>query len=67
MLGERCSVAVTMRRNKDRCLEVSERRSRKTMGASLDILFKAGNHERGSCEVGKSNIIAVMTNTLMTG
>ncbi|KAG1464114.1 hypothetical protein G6F56_005147 [Rhizopus delemar] len=57
MLGESCSVAVAMSRNKDRALEVSERRPRKSIGAKLDVLFKAGVHELGSCEAGKSNIV----------
>ncbi|CAO3698963.1 unnamed protein product [Rhizopus stolonifer] len=59
MLGERCSVAVAMSRNKDRSLEISERRPRKSMGAKLDILFKFGLHELGSCEAGKSNVVPV--------
>ncbi|SAM00658.1 hypothetical protein [Absidia glauca] len=55
-LGERCSVAVALGRNEDRALEVVERRVRKAMGAKVDILFKAGNDEVGTCEVGKDKV-----------
>lgn len=59
MLGEKCSVAVSLGKNEDRSLEVSEPRPRKSMGAKLDILFRAGIHELGSCEAGKSDVVPV--------
>ncbi|RCH85740.1 hypothetical protein CU098_004977, partial [Rhizopus stolonifer] len=58
-LGERSSAAVALGRNEDRCLEAVERRSRKAIGAKVDILFKICKEELGSCEVGKDNITIV--------
>lgn len=55
-LGERVSKAVSSARNAGRTMEAIERRPRKAMGAKLDILFKAGIHELGSCEVGKHDV-----------
>ncbi|ORE00766.1 hypothetical protein BCV72DRAFT_310646 [Rhizopus microsporus var. microsporus] len=58
-LGEKSSVAVTLGRNKERGLEAVERRTRKAMGARVDILFKVLSKELVSGEVGKSKITAV--------
>ncbi|CEG68934.1 hypothetical protein RMATCC62417_05092 [Rhizopus microsporus] len=52
-LGKRVSKAVSSAKNAGRAIKAIERRPRKAMGAKLDILFKAGIHELGSCEVGK--------------
>ncbi|CAO3610427.1 unnamed protein product [Mucor hiemalis] len=54
-LGERTSTSSALGRNEGRSLESSTRRGRKTMGAKVDILFKAGRYELGCCEVGKDN------------
>lgn len=55
-LGERVSKAVSSAKNAGRAIKAIERRLRKAMGAKLDILFKAGIHELGSCEVGKHGV-----------
>ncbi|GAA5805937.1 hypothetical protein HPULCUR_011463 [Helicostylum pulchrum] len=54
-LGERASIAVALDKNDDRKLEAIDKRSRKNVGAKVDILFKICNSEPGSCEVGKDN------------
>lgn len=59
MLSERCSVAGAIARNNDRSLEGQEKRQRKIMGAKLDILFKSGTDELGSCEVGNDCFVIV--------
>jgi hypothetical protein len=58
-LGERCSVANSLRRNEGRCLESELRRAPKKIGAKVDMLFQEGAHELGCCEVGKSNVAIV--------
>lgn len=55
-LGERTSGAVALARNEHRGLEAREKRSRKAIGAKLDIVFKIGYNEHGSCEVGKDDV-----------
>ncbi|KAG1448716.1 hypothetical protein G6F46_011062 [Rhizopus delemar] len=55
-LGERASGAVALARNEHRGLEAREKRSRKAIGAKLDIVFKIGYDEHGSCEVGKNDV-----------
>lgn len=55
-LGERASGAVALARNEHRGLEAREKRSRKAIGAKLDIVFKIGYNEHGSCEVGKDDV-----------
>ncbi|KAI7891669.1 uncharacterized protein EV154DRAFT_420130, partial [Mucor mucedo] len=55
-LGERVSKAVSSAKNAGRSIEAIERRPRKIMGSKLDILFKAGIYELGSCEVGKHDV-----------
>ncbi|KAI9485629.1 MAG: hypothetical protein EXX96DRAFT_533968 [Benjaminiella poitrasii] len=55
-LGERASGAVALARNEHRGLETRERRPRKAIGAKLDIIFKIGNNEYGSCEVSKHDV-----------
>lgn len=56
-LGERCSIAVALGRNRDRSLEAVEKRPRKAMGAKVDIIFKIGGDELGTCEVGKDKVV----------
>ncbi|CAO0794212.1 unnamed protein product [Mucor circinelloides] len=56
LLGEVASGAVSLAKNKGRCLESKEKRQRKAMGARLDIMFKIGKQEYGTCEVGKSTV-----------
>ncbi|KAI9262801.1 hypothetical protein EDC94DRAFT_640527 [Helicostylum pulchrum] len=51
-LGERASIAVALDKNDDGKLEAIDKRSRKNVGAKVDILFKICNSELGSCEVG---------------
>lgn len=58
-LGERVSTACSLGRNESRGLEGINRRERKVMGAKVDILFKAGRHEVGSCEVGKKDVLPI--------
>ncbi|KAI8978411.1 hypothetical protein BDB01DRAFT_270306 [Pilobolus umbonatus] len=58
-LGEKSSVAVALGRNGDRSLEAVDRRSRKAMGARVDILFRICNTELGSCEVGNNRVTVV--------
>lgn len=55
-LGERASGAVALARNEHRGLEAREKRPRKAIGAKLDIVFKIGCDEHGSCEVGKDDV-----------
>ncbi|KAI8993530.1 hypothetical protein BDB01DRAFT_331714 [Pilobolus umbonatus] len=55
-LGEICSAASSLARNKNRALEVIEKRSRKIMGARMDILFERGAMELGCCEIGKDDV-----------
>lgn len=55
-LGERVSGAVALARNEHRGLEAREKRTRKAIGAKLDIIFKIGFEEHGFCEVGKDNV-----------
>ncbi|KAG2211940.1 hypothetical protein INT47_004627, partial [Mucor saturninus] len=55
-LGERVGKAVSSGKKAGRSIEAIERRPRKIMGAKLDVLFKAGIYELGSCEVGKDNV-----------
>lgn len=56
LLGERVSGAVALARNEDRRLEARDKRSRKAIGAKLDILFKVCYNEHGLCEVGKDDV-----------
>ncbi|KAI7864966.1 hypothetical protein BDF14DRAFT_1931718 [Spinellus fusiger] len=56
MPGERASGAVALARNEDRGLETRDKRSRKAIGAKLDILFKVCYNEHGLCEVGKDDV-----------
>lgn len=58
-LGENSSVAVALGRNAERSLENVDRRSRKAMGARVDILFKICKKELGSCEVGLDDVTVV--------
>lgn len=58
-LGERVSPASSLGRNENRSLEGIFRRDRKATGAKVDILFKAGRHEVGCCEVGKDDVLPV--------
>ncbi|KAI8380400.1 hypothetical protein BD560DRAFT_487647 [Blakeslea trispora] len=58
-LGERVSIASSLARNHNRCLEGLDRRERKASGAKVDILFKAGRHEVGCCEVGKEDVLSI--------
>lgn len=51
-LGEKSSVAVALGKNKERRLEAVEKRTRKAIGAKVDILFKVCKDEIGSFEVG---------------
>ncbi|GAA5812824.1 hypothetical protein MFLAVUS_006283 [Mucor flavus] len=55
-LGERVSKSVSVARNSDRAVEAVERRPRKIVGAKLDILFRSGLNELGSCEIGKHDV-----------
>jgi hypothetical protein len=55
-LGKRASGAVALARNEHRGLEAREKRPRKAIGAKLDIVFKIGYDEHGSCEVGKDDV-----------
>ncbi|CAO3640307.1 unnamed protein product [Mucor hiemalis] len=56
VLGEKSSVAVSLGRNEERSLEAIDKRPRKATGAKVDILFRSGNLELGTCEVGKDNV-----------
>lgn len=58
-LGERVSTATSLGRNESRGLEGVNRRERKITGAKVDILFKAGRHEIGCCEVGKEDVLPI--------
>lgn len=58
-LGERVSTASSLGRNESRGLEGLSRRERKVTGAKVDILFKAGRHEVGCCEVGKEDVLPI--------
>ncbi|CAO3658667.1 unnamed protein product [Rhizopus stolonifer] len=58
-LGERVSTACSLGRNKNRGLEGLSKRERKVTGVKVDILFKAGRHEVGSCEVGKEDVLPI--------
>lgn len=58
-LGERVSTACSLGRNESRGLEGLSRRERKVTEAKVDILFKAGRHEVGSCEVGKEDVLPI--------
>ncbi|KAI9255541.1 hypothetical protein BY458DRAFT_416137, partial [Sporodiniella umbellata] len=58
-LGEKSSVAVALGRNEERCLETVNKRSRKKMGAKVDVLFKVCKKELGSCEVGLDDVTIV--------
>lgn len=42
--------------NDGRNLELEERKPRKATGAKLDILFKHGYNELGSCEIGRDQV-----------
>ncbi|KAG1138819.1 hypothetical protein G6F37_010191 [Rhizopus arrhizus] len=55
-LGERSSIAVGLARNANRSLETNKKRQRKAVGAKVDILFKVGNNEFGSCEIGRDTV-----------
>lgn len=66
-LGELCSVAVALGKNKDRSLEAKEKRPRKAMGAKVDILFKVSNKEIGSAEIRKHNVIRIDDKYLYDG
>lgn len=55
-LGEHCSVAVALGKNKDRSLE-----------AKVDVLFKASNKEIGSAEIRKHNVIRIDDKYLYDG
>ena len=56
LLGEVASKAVALAKNKGRGLESKEKRQRKAMGARLDIMFKIGQQEYGTCEVAKDTV-----------
>ncbi|KAI8378290.1 hypothetical protein EDC96DRAFT_556510 [Choanephora cucurbitarum] len=58
-LGERVSIASSLARNQNRCLEGLDKRERKASGAKVDILFKAGRHEVGCYEVGKEDVLSI--------
>ncbi|KAI7869840.1 uncharacterized protein EV154DRAFT_530435 [Mucor mucedo] len=58
-LGERVSTASSLGRNESRGLEGLGRRERKVTGVKVDILFKAGRHEVGCCEVGKEDVLPI--------
>lgn len=58
-LGERTSTSSALGSNEGRSLESSARRGRKTMGAKVHILFKAGRYELGCCEVGKDSVLPI--------
>lgn len=58
-LGEKSSVTVSIARNANRSLELTERRTRKAAGAKVDILFRHGYDELGCCEMGKDKVTPV--------
>jgi hypothetical protein len=58
-LGDQCNVAVSAAKNDRRSLEAIEKRPRKVMGAKVDILFKYGSNEVGTCKVGKEKAIEI--------
>lgn len=58
-LGERSSIAVSLGRNENRTIPCVEKRPRKAKGSKLDILFKYGSVEVGTCEVGKNDVVPV--------
>lgn len=51
-LGEKSNITVALGKNKERRLEAVEKRTRKAIGAKVDILFKVCKDEIGSFEVG---------------
>lgn len=56
VLGEKSSVAVSLGKNEQRSPESVDKSPRKVTGAKVDILFRAGNLELGTCEVGKDDV-----------
>lgn len=46
-------------KNEGRSLESNGRRERKTVGAKVDTLFKAGRYEVGCSEVGKDDVLPI--------
>lgn len=58
-LSERVSTASSLRRNENGGLEAADKRERKVTGTKVDILFKAGHHEVGCCEVGKEGVLSI--------
>lgn len=53
-LGESCSVATSMTRNRERSLGAVKLKGRKMMGSKIDIV--ADKIELGACEVGKGDV-----------
>lgn len=55
-LGEPCSIATSLEKNKKRCLEAITSRERKAMGSKIDVIFTANNTKLGACEAGKGDV-----------
>ncbi|KAI8077179.1 hypothetical protein BDF21DRAFT_422251 [Thamnidium elegans] len=55
-LGEPCSIATSLEKNKKRCLEAITPRERKATGSKIDVIFNADNTELGACEAGKGDV-----------
>lgn len=55
-LGERSSIAVGLARIANGSLETNKKWQRKAVRAKVDILFKVGNNEFGSCAIERDTV-----------